>query len=370
MSKVYWIKGRSPNIYRNISARVDAVLDIEELSRLILENHSLAIKINLSELGSDHYLPPIVTTAFFERIRAKGAKPVVTDSGTLFKGPRFDGHDWMNTALMLGYPIGEALDNQMMLVGGYTNEEGKFYPSEGEHLGGVELGSLVTDVNNLVVLSHVTAHPLCGVAGAVCNLGLGLLTRSGKARVHSCLEIAYDESLCEGSKACLGFCPTGAITNEGKKISFDPRTCNGCLGCFMACPHSAISVRPEGIPTFQESVVEAAKVAVKNIRGRAFFINCLSSVTPQSDDFPFCDIPFVPDFGFLASDDPVALDWVTYQMILRSPGIPGSIAEDLNVLEKGAEKIEAITGISPIHMLEYAQKMELGQRECEFLIGS
>jgi uncharacterized Fe-S center protein len=92
-------------------------------------------------------------------------------------------------------------------------------------------------------------------------------------------------------------------------------------------------------------------------------------VTPQSEDYPFSDIPFIPDLGILASTDPVALDWVTYQMILRSPGVPGSIAEDLNVLEKGAEKLQAITGHTPLHMLEYAESAKLGSRECEFLIS-
>jgi uncharacterized Fe-S center protein len=105
------------------------------------------------------------------------------------------------------------------------------------------------------------------------------------------------------------------------------------------------------------------------MRGRAFFINFVYSVTPQPDDYPFSDIPFIPDLGIIASDDPVAADWATYQMITRAPGIPGSIAQNLGVLEKGQDKIKAITGQTPIEMLKYAQQMELGSNVFEFLSG-
>jgi len=370
MNRVYWIKGRSQNVYRNITSKVEALLSLDEMAETVEPDRTLAIKVNIGELGHGHNIPPIIITSFFEQARAKGTKAVVTDSGSLFKGPRFDGHGWSNTAIVQGFGIGDAFDNQLMLTGGFTNEEGRFTACDGEHLGGVEISSMILDVSNLVVLSHVTAHPLLGIAGAIYNLGLGTLTRSGKARVHSCLELEFDESRCDGSKACLPYCPTGAIADSGEKISFDARICNGCLGCFMSCPNGAMGIKPEGIPVFQESAVEAAKVVRDNLRGKAFFVNFLSSVTPQSDDYPFSDVPFIPDLGILASADPVALDLVTYQMIVRSPGVPGSIADELNILEKGTDKVAAITGLTPEPMLEYAENIKLGSRECEFLISA
>ncbi len=255
----------------------------------------------------------------------------------------------------------------MMLAAGYTGEEGNFYPSQGERLGGVELGSLLTDTRNVVVLSHVTAHPLLGLCGAVHNLGLGFLTGTGKLRVHAELEIEFDQTKCDNCETCVPYCPTGAIKNSTPTISFDTRICNSCLGCLLVCPRAAMSVKPEGIGPFQECVVDAAHTARNNLRGTAFFLNFLSSVTPQTDDYPFSDIPFIPDLGVLASEDPVALDWASYQMITGSPGIPGSIAESLGVLGKGDNKIKAITGVSPDSWLEYAERMALGTRECELL---
>jgi uncharacterized Fe-S center protein len=369
MANVYWIKGRSENIQKNIISKIDALLHLEEMARLVVPDESLAIKINLSELGYGYYLPPIIVSSLFTKTRAMGAKTLVTDGGSLFKGSRFDGYNWTDNALLMGFSNGETFDNQLMLAGGYTNEEGKFWPGEGEHLAGVEIGSLLTDTGNVVVISHVTAHPLLGLAGAVNSLGLGFLTGSGKLKIHACLQVEHDPNRCDHCGECLPFCPTGAISGNPGEVAFDLRICNCCLGCYISCPHEAISIRQETIPIFQNCIVDAAHTVMNKMRGQAFFINFINSVTPQPDDYPFSDIPFIPDLGIIASEDPVAADWATYQMIVRAPGIPGSIAQNLDVLEKGQDKLKAITGQTPIEMLDYAEKMKLGSRAFEFLSG-
>ncbi len=369
MATVYWIKGRSDNIRKNLISKIDILMRLEPLSKLLVPESSLAIKFNLSEVGYGNYLPPVIFTTLFEKARVLGVKPILTDSCGIFKGSRHDGYNWTESALLLGFSSGESFHNQLMQAGGYTNEEGNFWPADGKHLAGIDIGSLLTDINNLVVVSHVTAHPLLGLSGAVANLGLGLLTASGRLRLHGFVKTAYDADRCDHCGECLPFCPTGAMSGEPGRVTFDARTCNQCQGCVMACPHGAVHVEAEGIPVFQECVVEAAHTVLNKLRGNAFFINFLQSVTPQPDEYPYSDIPFIPDLGIIASDDPVAADWATYQMIVQSPGIPGSIAQNLDVLAKGQDKLQAITGQTPEHMLAYAEEMALGSREFQFLSG-
>jgi len=364
---VYWIKGRSENIRKNLVSKIDTLMRLEELSGLMIPETSLAIKFNLSEVGFGHYLPPVIFTSLFEKARERGVRPMLTDGGSVFKGSRFDGYNWAEGALLLGFSSGESFHNQLLQAGGYTNEEGNFWPAEGKHLAGIDIGSLLTDTNNLVVVSHVTAHPLLGLSGAVANLGLGFLTASGRLRLNGFLQVAYDADRCDHCGECLPFCPTGALSGEPGRVSFDARICNQCLGCFMACPHDAVRVEAEGIPIFQECVVEAAHTVLHKLRGKAFFINFLQSVTPQPDDYAYSDIPFIPDLGIIASDDPVAADWATHQMIVQSPGIPGSVAQNLDVLAKGQDKLRAITGQSPERMLAYGEEMALGNRTFQFL---
>jgi uncharacterized Fe-S center protein len=369
MANVYWIKGRCENIRRNLISKIDILMRMEELSRLMVPEASLAIKFNLSEIGYGHYLPPIIFTTLFERARTLGAKPTLTDGCSIFKGSRSDGYTWVESALLQGFCSGESFQNQLLQTGGYTNEEGNFWPAEGKNLAGIDIGSLLTDTNNLVVVSHLTAHPLLGLNGAVANLGLGFLTGTGRLRLHGFLQIAYDAQKCDHCGECLSFCPTGAMSGEPGHVTFDARICNQCLGCFMACPNSAVRVEAEGIPVYQECVVEAAHTVLNKLRGKAFFINFLQSVTPQPDDYPYSDIPFIPDLGIIASEDPVAADWATYQMIVQSPGIPGSVAQNLDVLAKGQDKVRAITDQTPEHMLAYAEELGLGSRKFQFFSG-
>lgn len=369
MSKVYWIKGRSAGIFQSLIAKMEALVRIEEMARLVEPEMSLALKINLSELGYAHYLPPIVVSSLFERLREMGSRPVVTDSCSVFKGSRHNGYDWASTALIQGFSAGETFDSQLLLAGGYTCEEGNFYPCDGRYLPGVELGSLLTDTGNVVVISHVTAHPVLGLAGAIYNLGLGFLTQTGKLRVHAALDIEHYPEKCDNCGACLPFCPTGAVSYGEPTVAFDPEICNSCLGCYIACPRGAMNVAADGIESFQGKAVDAADTAKRNIRGSAFFVNFLTSITPQTDDYPFSDIPFIPDLGIVASEDPIAVDWVTYQMITNSPGIPGSRAEQVNALGKGDNKLQAITGVTPDQWLAYGEEIGLGTKECEFLTG-
>ena len=121
-------------------------------------------------------------------------------------------------------------------------------------------------------------------------------------------------------------------------------------------------------PSVRWMVVEAPNVAARHKPGHFVIVR----VVEQGERIPLTiadSIPFIPDLGIIASDDPVAADWATYQMITRAPGIPGSIAQNLDVLEKGQDKIKAITGRTPTEMLKYAQQMELGSNVFEFLSG-
>src|SRR4030042_55671 len=62
MANVYWIKGRTEDIRRNLNSQLDFLLRLAPVQKLVVPNRSLAIKFNLSEGGYSHYLPPIIFT--------------------------------------------------------------------------------------------------------------------------------------------------------------------------------------------------------------------------------------------------------------------------------------------------------------------
>lgn len=50
-----------------------------------------------------------------------------------------------------------------------------------------------------------------------------------------------DKDVCVGCEACVGVCPTVAISMDDGKAGVDENTCVECGACVSTCPVSAIS---------------------------------------------------------------------------------------------------------------------------------
>ena len=72
------------------------------------------------------------------------------------------------------------------------------------------------------------------------------------------------------------------------------------------------------------------------------------------------DTPIVPDLGIAASQDPVAIDQASIDLVNAAPGIPGSKAEEVGALEPGTDKFYAINGISPSLLLKALEECGIG----------
>ena len=110
-----------------------------------------------------------------------------------------------------------------------------------------------------------------------------------------------------------------------RKAYIDPNKCIGCGECMTVCPTKAINLNWETeIGPFVERMVEYAWGAVKGKEGKIAYINFLTNITPDCDCVPWSDAPIVPDIGFLASLDPVALDKACFDLVNRQKGFESS----------------------------------------------
>ena len=55
------------------------------------------------------------------------------------------------------------------------------------------------------------------------------------------MAFVISEEKCIGCGACVGVCPTEAISQSGEKYKIDPDTCVDCGACVGECPSEAIS---------------------------------------------------------------------------------------------------------------------------------
>jgi len=151
---------------------------------------------------------------------------------------------------------------------------------------------------------------------------------------------------CTQCGLCRKECPVGAINPD---FSIDRKKCIGCGKCVGLCPFNAIdsAVASTKGDNFDEKIAEYAKGVTQ--KGKFTYINLLINISRACDCISSAPAPFLPDIGILASNDPVALDAASYDLVTKAAGKPGAFEKEV--------------GVSGRHTLEYAEKINLGTRK-------
>ena len=171
-------------------------------------------------------------------------------------GKRSAGKTFLEVARKQGY-ANDTLGGNFVINGGFSGDEGNLYSCDlpGSTVGGVEVGTAVCRNDALIVLSHVTLHPLFGLSGALLNGGFDCLIGREKTRILNGL---------------------------------NPYQFNGS------------SPPATELRDFQRRALECLLSVRKSMEDRIFYINYLWDVTPQPEYFPYSQTPVVENLGFLA----------------------------------------------------------------------
>ncbi len=150
-------------------------------------------------------------------------------------------------------------------------------------------------------------------------------------------------------------------------VKRDEEKCIGCGECILTCPTGAIQIRWDGnAALFQKKMVEYAYGAVRKKRGKTFCISFLTQITPACDCNPFAEIPIVNDIGILSSEDPVAIDQASVDLVNREEGNRSSkLQKNWN---PGEDKFRAIyPEIDWSIQLAYGEEIGLGTRHYDLI---
>ncbi len=228
----------------------------------------------------------------------------------------------------------------------------------------------------LVVVTHFKGHELSGFGGALKNLGMGCSSREGKLSQHSNISPQVKGKACKGCQTCLSWCAQQAIsmlplksgveTRQGV-ASIDPKKCVGCGECILSCPSGAIQIQwNENIPIFQKKMVEHAYGAVQKKKGKVLYLNFLMQISPACDCYGYSDTPIVSDIGILSSEDPVAIDQASIDLVNSETGNRSS--KLTKNWEPQGDKFRAIyPEVDWNIQLAYAQEIGMGTREYELI---
>jgi len=365
-SKVYFHNIRARGDKSSKASKVADLFDPAGLGEVVGKNDLTAIKLHFGERGNDGFISPVLVRQVVDKVKARGAKPFLTDTNTLYSGSRHNSVDHLVTALEhgFGYTVTGA---PLIISDGLRSDNVEEVRIGKKHFDSVKLARDIVSADSMVVMSHVKAHELAGFVGAIKNLAMGGATATGKKEQHACrMQVKRDS--CIGCGSCVEVCPEGAISVDDGKASIAEGKCIGCGECMTVCQEKAVDIDwTTGIVPFMERMTEYAYGVAKVHEGKIGYMNFLTNITPDCDCCPWSDAPIVQDIGFLASTDPVAIDQASFDLISKQMGLQGTMLE--NGLERGSDKFRGLRDqTEPTVQMSYGEGIGLGSRDYELII--
>ncbi len=360
-SDVYFANARARSDKENKINKIGKLFDAAGLATTVRKGDITAIKLHFGQRGNDSYVNPVLVRTIVNKVKALGAKPFLTDTNTLYGGGRANSVDHLQTAIEHGFGY-EVAGAPLIIADGLHSDCYQEVRIDKKHFQSVKIAGEITAADSMIVVSHFKAHLPAGFGGAIKNLGMGCAPAAGKADQHSTRPI-FNAEMCSGCAACAQNCPASAI-NVGKTIeSIDYEACLGCGECLRVCPNYAIDFDwLVEIPPFMERIAEYASGAVSGKEGRLGYFNILLNITPDCDCVPWSDSPFVPDIGMLASQDPVAIDQASFDLVNGQLGLQNSMLQKNSA--PGEDKFRGVwENTNGLVQLDYAARIGLGSKD-------
>ncbi|WP_424356736.1 DUF362 domain-containing protein [Methanocella sp. MCL-LM] len=358
-SMVYFARLKTGKTRVNTITKIQKLFDAAGFGNIIAEGELVPVKVHFGERGNDTYVRPVYVRQVVDKIKARGGKPFLTDTNTLYSGSRHDSVEHLITAVEHGFSY-SVVNAPCIIADGLISDNYREVPIKGKHFQSVKIASDILSPGSMLVLSHVKGHGMAGFGGAIKNLGMGCAPAAGKMDQHRGLRPLVDEKGCAGCGRCAAVCPRIAVHMEQDIAVVDDEICIGCGECMTVCPVGSISFDwDKDIVPFMEMMTEYALGAVQGKDGRIGYMNFLIHITPECDCVPWSDAPIVPDIGILASTDPVAIDMASFDLVKQQIGLRGSRLKDH--FEPGDDKFEGTwEKTKGLVQIQYGESIGLG----------
>ncbi len=350
----------------SMPGKLQRLLESMDLSSVFERDEWVAVKTHFGSHGAHRIVRPVFLNRIVEAVERAGANPFVTDT------VRIKGLEYLKVAnanginhLSVGAPV--------VLADGLFGNDNILIPA-GEILGSIAVASVIHDVTAMIVCSHVKGHINAGYAGALKNMAMGGVSsahrecgwKCGRGSMHTIGEgeLAWDAALCDLCMQCVEICPLDAITFNGERLKWNADECWRCGRCERGCQSGAIHL-PGDDERFMKSLAEAAAAVAGTFKpGKLLYINFLTEIQPECDCMPAADVPVVQDIGILLSDDIVAVEQASIDLILKEEHLPSSMAEGV---EEGRDVFKGIHNKPYELQVSEAERLGLGSRQYELV---
>ncbi|ODA40469.1 DUF362 domain-containing protein [Desulfosporosinus sp. BG] len=347
--------------------KFEEILNRVNLKNYITKGDYVPIKMHLGSQGAYRVVRPAFIRKLVDSLKNAGGDPFVTDT------VRIPGLEYLRVASANG--INElSTGAPVIMADGVFGSDSVMMPS-GPILGEIGIASAIHDAPAMIVLSHCKGHIASGYGGAVKNLGMGGIAfkdRNGvhqRGRMHFLqnAELNWTSEKCSHCLQCVGACPHESISfDQDEMLVIDQQKCARCGRCARVCTEGAL-VLPLNIELFQKVLAEAAATVLNTFnKGKVLYINFVTEVQPECDCMPMADAPLIPDIGVLVSDDIVAIEKATLDLINQAQVIRDSKAGEKE-LTSAEHLFLKIHGKDPYLQVQAMADFGLGSEDYEIV---
>jgi uncharacterized Fe-S center protein len=368
MAQVYFASARVGKwrYEDSMPAKLERLLKQVDLGSYFDPKEWVAVKTHFGSQGAHRIVRPTFLRKVVDGLRDVGARPFVCDT------VRIRGLDYLEVANYNG--INHLSVNAPVILADGIYGHDNIMVKAGEILGEIAVATAIHDVPAMVVCSHVKGHIQAGYAGAIKNLAMGAVSaghrhcgwKCGRGAMHAIGEgtLVWDAEQCTFCYQCAEVCPLDCIDFADGKLNYDNEKCWRCGRCARVCPSNSLEL-PGDDTLFMKSLAEATQAVLTTFKPKkVLYVNFLTEIQPECDCMPAAEVPVMQDIGILVSDDIVAVEQASIDMLLKARPLPSSLAEDMEI--QAGEDILGRLHNKPYHIqIEEAVRLGLGSREYE-----
>ncbi len=380
VSEVYFADRQARSDY-NMLDKIEHIFKKLGLKKAIKKGSKVMIKTHFGNWGNTNYLRPAYVRKVVDLVKEEGGHPYVTETCGLGYGAggtyggRTTAPEYMSMAALNGFSEA-TLGAPVLMADGYWGNDVHRVEIDGTVVDFVDVAAATLDADVVIILTHAKGHGLSGLGGTLKNLGIGLVGKSGKSKMHTLGDVKVDPKKCLGPDCslCLKVCPVRCISMNDV-ATIDQDLCIDCLHCRGVCTRDAkagaITVTWRTPKDQAIRFVENAMGVIDSVgRDRFYYFNLTIDVSDKCDCWNVGAPLMVHDIGIFGSRDPLAIDQATLDAINSSTPNPDSEAKDVHEgdcmfaiahQQKDKESGELLD-FAEIQ-LSHAEKMGLGSRE-------
>jgi len=288
------------------------------------------VKLHMGEIKNKYFPKPDLARLVIDELRYINADPYLFDTTVAYTGLRHSKLGYKKLAKMHGFTR-KKVGCEVII-----DDSGVLITVEGREF---EVADHIVDSTNIFALSHVKGHVATGMGGAIKNFGMGGITKETKIKMHHGSRPIFNENSCDYCGICAEVCPFDAIKVKKNNWKCNMKSCFGCGVCVANCKRGALTYDDAD---FQFVLTCAAKACVQD--KNVIYFNEVKRIARSCDCDPFAGPIICPDIGYLISDDPVAIDMASIDLV-------NDVRKDI---------FEKENNVSPLKQIKYGEEIGLG----------